>query len=67
LRPAEIVGPIWQLAKEQKNVGVILAEVTFLVLNAWSVDADFLGISSRKIQFDYLVVAAGNAAELSRP
>jgi NADH dehydrogenase len=59
LAPSEIAGPIRQLAKKQKNVSVMLAEVTGVDLNARTVDAALPGIGGRKIQFDYLVIAAG--------
>jgi NADH:ubiquinone reductase (H+-translocating) len=48
-----------QLAYKQKNVSVILAEVTGVDLNSRSVDASCPGVGIRKLQFDYLVIAAG--------
>jgi NADH dehydrogenase len=59
LSPSEIAGPIRQLAKKQKNVIVMLAEVTGVDLKSRSVDASCPGVGLRKIQFDYLVVATG--------
>jgi NADH:ubiquinone reductase (H+-translocating) len=59
LAPSDIAAPIRQLADKQKNVSVILAEVTGVDFNSRSVDASYPGIGSRKIQFDYLVVATG--------
>jgi NADH dehydrogenase len=59
LSPSEIAGPIRQLAKRQKNVIVMLAEVTGVDLKSRSVDASCPGVGLRKIQFDYLVVATG--------
>jgi NADH dehydrogenase len=59
LAPAEVAEPIRQLAKKQKNLSVMMAEVTGVDLNSRSVEADCRGIGVRKIAFDYLVVAAG--------
>jgi NADH dehydrogenase len=54
LSPSEIAAPIRQLAEKQKNVSVLLAEVTGVDLNARSVDASLPGVGVRKIPFDYL-------------
>jgi NADH dehydrogenase len=59
LAPSEIAAPIRQLASKQKNVSVMLAEVTGVDLKSRSVDASCPGIGIRKIQFDYLVIATG--------
>src|SRR6266436_8142720 len=59
LAPSEIAAPIRQLAAKQKNVSVMLAEVTGIDLNARSVDASSPGVGIRRIQFDYLIVATG--------
>ena len=59
LAPSEIAAPIRQLADKQKNVSVMLGEVTGVDLNSRSVDASCPGIGIRKIQFDYLVIATG--------
>jgi NADH:ubiquinone reductase (H+-translocating) len=59
LAPSEIAAPIRQLADKQKNVSVILAEVTGVDLESRSVDASCPGVGIRKIQFDYLIVATG--------
>jgi NADH dehydrogenase len=59
LAPSDIAAPIRQLADEQKNVSIMLAEVTGVDLNSRTVDASCPGIGDREIQFDYLVVAAG--------
>ena len=59
LAPSEIAAPIRQLAYKQKNVSVILAEVTGVDLNSRSVDASYPGVGARKLQFDYLVIATG--------
>jgi NADH dehydrogenase len=59
LAPSEIAGPIRQLARTQKNVSVMFAEVTGVDLKSRSVEAVFPGIGDRRIAFDYLVIAAG--------
>ena len=64
LASSEIAGPIRQLAKKQKSVNVMLAEVTGVDLNSRPVEAALPGIGGRKIQFDYLVIAAGMRARL---
>ena len=59
LSPADIAAPIRQLEAEQKNVRVLLAEVTGVSLADRTLDAEVPGHSARKIAFDYLVVATG--------
>ena len=59
LAPSEIAAPIRQLAEKQKNLSVMLAEVTGVDLNSRSVDASSPGVGIRKIEFDYLIIAAG--------
>src|SRR5208282_5622251 len=59
LAPSEVAAPIRQLAVKQKNVSVMLAEVVGVDLRSRSVDADCPGIGTKKIGFDYLVIAAG--------
>src|SRR3954466_13453598 len=59
LAPSEIAAPIRQLARTQQNLSVILAEVTGVDLKARTVDAACPGVGTRKLQFDYLVIAAG--------
>ena len=59
LAAPDIAAPIRQLAEKQKNVSVMLAEVTGVDLNARSVQASLPGVGVRKIAFDYLIVAAG--------
>jgi NADH dehydrogenase len=59
LAPSEIAAPIRQLARKQKNVGVMLAEVIGVDLSSRSVDASCPGIGVRKVYFDYLVIASG--------
>jgi NADH:ubiquinone reductase (H+-translocating) len=58
LSSAEIAAPIRQLAGKQRNVSVLLAEVTDLDLKSRTVEASSPeGI--RKIAFDYLIIATG--------
>ena len=59
LAAPDIAAPIRQLAEKQKNVSVMLAEVTGVDLNARSIEASSPGVGVRKIAFDYLIVAAG--------
>src|SRR4051812_2035190 len=58
LAPSEIAAPIRQLAARQKNVSVMLAEVTGVNFNSRSVDMSCPEAGIRKVQFDYLVIAA---------
>ena len=58
LSPAEIAAPIRQLEAKQRNVSVLLAEVTGVDFGSRSIEA-FSGVGVRKIPFDYLVVATG--------
>jgi NADH dehydrogenase len=59
LSPAEIAAPIRQLEVKQRNVSVVLAEVTGVDLASRTIDASIPGVRARKIAFDYLVVATG--------
>jgi len=59
LASADVAAPIRQLAARQENVSVMLAEVVAIDLNSRSVDAECPGIGTKKVGFDYLVVAAG--------
>src|SRR5215472_2177255 len=59
LSPAEIAAPIRQLEAKQRNVTVLLAEVTRVDVASRTVEAASPGVGVRKIQFDYLVVATG--------
>src|SRR6201981_1628044 len=59
LSPAEIAAPIRQLEAKQRNLRVVLAEVTRVDLNSRTVDANGSGVGALKFPFDYLVVAAG--------
>ncbi|MEA3133316.1 MAG: hypothetical protein QOG17_1162, partial [Gammaproteobacteria bacterium] len=59
LAPSEIAAPIRQLADKQKNLTVLLGEVTGLDLHTRSIDASCPGFGIRKIRFDYLIIATG--------
>jgi NADH:quinone reductase (non-electrogenic) len=59
LSPSEIAAPIRQLEAKQRNLSVLLAEVTGVNLADRMVDASCPGAGIRKIAFDFLVVAAG--------
>jgi NADH dehydrogenase len=66
LSPAEIAGPIRQLEVKQRNLSVLLAEVTGVDVASRTVEASSPGVGVRKIAYDYLVVAARHAPELLR-
>jgi NADH:ubiquinone reductase (H+-translocating) len=59
LAPGAIAMPIRQLEAEQKNLSVMLAEITGVNLDDQTVEASFPGLSSRKLEYDFLVVATG--------
>src|SRR5258708_489138 len=59
LSPAEIAAPIRQLEVKQRNVSVLLAEVTGVDIASRTIEAAPPGAGVRKIPYDYLVVAAG--------
>jgi NADH dehydrogenase len=59
LSPAEIAAPIRQLEVRQRNLSVLLAEVTGVSLADRTVDASCPGAGVRKVAFDFLVVATG--------
>jgi NADPH-dependent 2,4-dienoyl-CoA reductase/sulfur reductase-like enzyme len=59
LSPAEIAAPIRQLEAKQRNVTVLLAEVTGIDLASRTIEAASPGGGVRKVVFDYLVVATG--------
>jgi NADH dehydrogenase len=59
LAPSEIAAPIRQLAEKQKNVNVMLAEVTGIDLNSRSVEVSCPGLGVHRIEFDYLIIATG--------
>src|SRR5262249_13282221 len=59
LSPPEIAAPIRQLEAKQRNVTVLLAEVTCIGVASRTIEAGSPGAGVRKIGFDYLVVATG--------
>jgi len=59
LSPAEIAAPIRQLEVKQRNLSVLLAEVTGVDVASRTIEASSPGLGNRKIAYDYLVVAAG--------
>ena len=59
LSPAEIAAPIRQLEVKQRNLNVLLAEVTGVDVASRTIEASSPGVGVRKIAFDYLVVATG--------
>jgi NADH dehydrogenase len=59
LASAEIAAPLRQLEVMQKNLSVLLAEVTDVNLASRTVEASCPGVGVRKIAYDFLVVATG--------
>jgi NADH dehydrogenase len=59
LAPSEIAAPIRQLAVKQRNLTVMLAEVTGVDLSSRTVDASCPGLGTRKVPFDHLIIATG--------
>jgi NADH dehydrogenase len=59
LSPAEIAVPLRQLETKQKNLSVLLAEIKGINLGASTVEAVCPGIGSRKLEYDFLVIATG--------
>jgi NADH dehydrogenase len=59
LSPAEISAPIRQLEVKQKNLSVLLAEVTDVDVVSRTIEASSPGVGVRTVGFDYLVVATG--------
>jgi NADH dehydrogenase len=59
LSPAEIAAPIRQLEVKQKNLSVLLAEVTGIDVASRTIEASSPGAGALKIAYDYLVVATG--------
>ena len=59
LAPSDVAAPIRQLAARQENVSVLLAEVVGVDLESRSVEVEYSNIGTKKIDFDYLVIAAG--------
>jgi NADH dehydrogenase len=59
LAPAEIAAPIRQIDEKQKNLTVMLAEVTAVDLSSRSVSVSYPASGTHKIAFDFLIIAAG--------
>jgi len=59
LSPADIAAPIRELEAKQRNLSVALAEVVGINLAERTVEASVPGIGTRKLPFDFLVVATG--------
>jgi NADH dehydrogenase len=59
LAPADIAAPIRQIEEKQKNLRVLLAEVTALDLSSRSVNVSNPTSGAHKIAFDFLIIAAG--------
>ena len=59
LSPAEIAAPIRQLEAKQRNLSVLLAEVTGVDLVSRTIEASSPGAGVRKVAYDRLVVATG--------
>src|SRR5712672_3684435 len=59
LAPSEIAAPIRQLEAKQKNLSVLLAEIKGINLAARTVEAVCPGIGSRKLEYDFLLIATG--------
>jgi NADH dehydrogenase len=59
LAAPDVAAPIRQLAASQGNVSVLLAEVVGIDLKSRSVDLEYSNVETKKIEFDYLVIAAG--------
>ena len=59
LSPAEIATPIRQLEVKQRNLSVLLADVTGVDVASRTIETSSPGVSVRKIDYDYLVVATG--------
>src|SRR5271155_551949 len=59
LSPAEIAAPIRQLQAKQRNLTVLLSDVTSVDVASRTIEACSTGAGVRKITFDFLVVATG--------
>jgi len=59
LAPAEIAAPIRQIEQKQKNLTVMLAEVTTIDLSSRSISVSYMGSGTRRIAFDFLIIGAG--------
>jgi NADH:ubiquinone reductase (H+-translocating) len=59
LAAAEIAAPIRQIEEKQKNLTVMLAEVTAVDLGLRSVNVSYPTSGNHKVAFDFLIIAAG--------
>ena len=59
LSPSEVAAPLRQLAQQQDNLSVLMAEVTDIDLSAGALSVSPPGLPPRSVSFDYLIVAAG--------
>jgi NADH:ubiquinone reductase (H+-translocating) len=59
LSPSEVAAPIRQLAQQQPNLSVLMAEVIDVDLQARQVHIRPTGLSTRPVDFDFLIVATG--------
>jgi NADH dehydrogenase len=59
LAPSEIAAPIRHLVGAQKNLSVLLGEVTGIDLDARTVALDCPGVGAREVHFDFLAIATG--------
>jgi NADH:ubiquinone reductase (H+-translocating) len=59
LAPADVAAPIRQIEEKQKNLTVMLAEVTSVDLSSRSVNVSYPTSGTHKITFDFLIIAAG--------
>lgn len=59
LSPSEVAAPLRQLAQQQGNLSVLMAEVTDIDLSAGALSVSPPGLPQRSVSFDYLIVAAG--------
>ena len=59
LAPSEIATPIRQIEIKQKNLSVILADVTGIDTGIRTVEAICPGAGTRRFEYDFLIVATG--------
>jgi NADH:ubiquinone reductase (H+-translocating) len=59
LAPSEVAAPVRQLARRQRNLSVMMADVTGLDLSSRFVETYAEGVGSRGVGFDYLILAPG--------
>ena len=62
LSPSDVAAPIRQLARKQKNLSVMMAEVTGVDLKSRSLTIESDGVGTRIVPFDYLILAPGMQA-----